>query len=76
MKSAEQWVKKDIPFRANWIKLVKKIQDDAFQAGLDAADSVVWTKRDKWEDQLSDDGYIQYKVQAAEEIGNAIRNNR
>lgn len=34
MKSAEEWVKQTLPFRDEWIKLVKQIQLDAMREGM------------------------------------------
>ncbi len=40
MKSAEEWVKQTLPFRDEWIKLVKQIQLDAMQEGMRRAAAI------------------------------------
>lgn len=42
MKSAEEWVKQTLPFRDEWIKLVKQIQLDAMREGMRRSQKVIF----------------------------------
>ena len=51
--------------------LYRDVAGKAWNAAIQAADSVCWTKRDKWDEG---NGYSPTKGAAAEEIGRAVRN--